>query len=135
MDPEDPLEKGPPYSSRAGAAVGGSPAQLRSAEGLSHRRNPDMDEESEGTGEPTEKTRIPPIVENCLRLRGFDAIEYAEKQGLTLHKHPDSISGPRVNVSVAEAAAIATEDPDLIWLDVSKDDYYSGAPSSYAPER
>jgi hypothetical protein len=54
-----------------------------------------------------------------MRLTGFAAIEYAEEEGLTLNKHPDSISGPRIGLSVAEAEAIASEDPGLIWLEVS----------------
>ena len=59
-----------------------------------------------------------------MRLTGFAAIEYAEKAGLKLHKHPDRIEGPRVDLSVAEAEAIATEVPELIWLDVPDDQYY-----------
>jgi hypothetical protein len=65
----------------------------------------------------------------------MEAIEYAEKQGLTLNKHPDSITGPRRGLSVAEAEAIADDDPDLIWLDVDKEEYYSGPPSSFEPDR
>src|SRR5438094_3397653 len=53
-----------------------------------------------------------------LRLMGFAAIEYAEKHGLPLNKHPDSLTGPRMGISVGEASAIADEDPDLIWLEV-----------------
>jgi hypothetical protein len=59
-----------------------------------------------------------------MRLTGFDAIEYAEKAGLKLHKHPDSIEGPRVEISVAEAEALAEDTPDLIWLDVPDSEYY-----------
>jgi hypothetical protein len=70
-----------------------------------------------------------------LRLTGFDAIEYAEKQGLPLNKHPDRLDGPRMALSVAEAAAFATEDPNLIWLDVDEEDCYSAAPTNFEPER
>jgi hypothetical protein len=70
-----------------------------------------------------------------MRLTGFAAIEYAEKQGLTLNKHPDSISGPHTGLNIGEAEAIASEDPNLIWLDVSEDDYYSGPPTDFEPER
>jgi hypothetical protein len=59
-----------------------------------------------------------------MRLTGFDAIEYAEKAGLTLHKDPDSIDDGANALSIAEAEAIADEDPDLIWLDVSESEYY-----------
>jgi len=69
------------------------------------------------------------------RLTGFAAIEYAEKQGLSLNKHPDSVNGPQEGLNVAEATAIADEDADLIWLDVSEEEYYSGAPISYEPGR
>ena len=69
-----------------------------------------------------------------MRLSGFSAIEYAEKQGLTLNKHPDSIQGPHSGLTIAEAEAIAEEDPELIWLDVGQDEYY-GQPSSFEPER
>ena len=60
-----------------------------------------------------------------MRLTGFEAIEYAEKAGLTLHKHPDSVEGPRVELSVAEAEAIAEDTPELIWLDVPDAEYYA----------
>jgi hypothetical protein len=68
-----------------------------------------------------------------MRLTGFEAIEYAEKEGLKLHKHPDRIDGPRVELSIAEAEAIATEDPDLVWLDVPDDEY--GERINMKPER
>jgi len=69
-----------------------------------------------------------------MRLTGFEAIEYAEKEGLKLNKHPDSITGPRIGLSIAEAEAIATEDPSLIWLDVADDQYY-GEQRNFEPER
>jgi hypothetical protein len=59
-----------------------------------------------------------------MRLTGFEAIEYAEKEGLKLAKHPDSIDGPRMELTVAEAEALATDDPELIWLEVPDDQYY-----------
>ncbi len=70
-----------------------------------------------------------------MRLTGFEAIEYAEKQGLGLNKHPDSLSGPRTGLSIGEASAIAVDDPELIWLDVADDDYYCGSPTDFEPER
>ncbi len=73
--------------------------------------------------------------DKMMRLTGFEAIEYAEKMGLAVNKHPDSLSGPRVGISVGEASGIADEDPDLIWLDLRVVDYYQGAPSSLEPER
>ena len=70
-----------------------------------------------------------------MRLTGFDAIEFAEKQGPTLNKHPDSTTGPRLGLSIAEAEAIAVDDPELIWLDVADEDYFTAAPTDYEPER
>jgi len=70
-----------------------------------------------------------------MRLTGFAAIEYAEKQGLPLNKHPDSITGPRTGLTVAEAEAIASEDASLIWLEVDEQEYYSGPPTDFEPER
>ena len=69
-----------------------------------------------------------------MRLSGFAAIEYAEKESLKLNKHPDAIDGPRIGLSVAEAEAIAAEDPELIWMDVADDDYY-GEQKNLEPDR
>jgi hypothetical protein len=60
-----------------------------------------------------------------MRLTGFEAIEYAEKAGLRLQKSSDSIDGPAADLTVAEAEAIASDDPELIWLDVPEGEYYS----------
>ena len=54
---------------------------------------------------------------------------------MTLNKHPDRLSGPRQDMSVAEAEAIAADEPDLIWLEVPEEVYYSAAPTSFEPER
>jgi len=69
-----------------------------------------------------------------MRLTGFAAIEYAEKEGLPLNKHPDAVDGPRNGLSIAEAEAIADEDPELIWLDVPEAEYY-GEQKNFQPER
>jgi len=134
IDLETEEEKGPPYASRSGSAVGGTPAQLRSAE-REVRSDPDAvgDLEPERLG----KSRLGPSSREAgmKRLTGFEAIEYAEKQGLALNKHPDSLTGPRTELTVAEAAAIADEDPDLIWLDVDEEDYYNGPPTNFEPDR
>ena len=53
-----------------------------------------------------------------MKLTGFDAIAYAEREGLLLNKAADRIDDSRHDLSVAEAEAIATEDPDLIWVEV-----------------
>jgi hypothetical protein len=53
-----------------------------------------------------------------MRLTGFEAIEYAEKEGLSLNKAADNIDDEATGLTVAEAEAIATDNPDLIWVDV-----------------
>ena len=40
----------------------------------------------------------------------------------------------RAGLTIAEAEAIADEDPDLIWLEVSEEEYY-GEPRNMEPER
>lgn len=69
-----------------------------------------------------------------MRLTGFDAIEYAEKEGLRLHKAADSIDDPAAHLTIAEAEAIASDDPDLIWLDVPQNEYH-GDRVNMEPER
>jgi len=136
VEEEDWLEMGPPYAGRSGGAVGGTPAQLRSSEGTPRRDSDSV--QAAAAPAPSSQERIPTQVKpggEIIRLTGFEAIEYAEKQGLTLNKHPDPIMGPRVGLNVGDAEAIADEDPDLIWLDVATEDYYSGPPSNYEPER
>jgi len=59
-----------------------------------------------------------------MHLTGFEAIEYAEKAGLTLNKAADSIDDGAEGLSIAEAEAIADEDPEPIWLDVPEGEYY-----------
>jgi len=67
-----------------------------------------------------------------MRLTGFEAIEYAEKEGLTLHKSANSIDEGADGLTIAEAEAIADDDPELIWLDVPSDEYY-GEPRNMQP--
>ena len=67
-----------------------------------------------------------------MRLTGFDAIEFAEKEGLTLHKSAGRIDEGADHLSIAEAEAIADDDPDAIWLDVPDDEYY-GEPRNMEP--
>jgi hypothetical protein len=67
-----------------------------------------------------------------MRLTGFEAIEYAEKESLTLHKSAGRIDEGAAGLSIAEAEAIADDDPDAIWLDVPDDEYY-GEPRNMEP--
>jgi hypothetical protein len=69
-----------------------------------------------------------------MRLTGFDAIEYAEKEGLTLNKAADAVDDEVRGLSIAEAEAIATDNPDLIWLNVPEEDYY-GQQKNMEPQR
>lgn len=68
-------------------------------------------------------------------LTGFAAIEFAEKQGLKLKKKADHVDGPREGLSIAEAEAVASDDPSLIWLEVDEQAYYDSPPTDYQPER
>ena len=58
-----------------------------------------------------------------MRLTGFDAIEFAEKEGLTLSKAADPIDDEVHSLSIAEAEAIAVDNPDLIWLVIPDEEY------------
>lgn len=58
-----------------------------------------------------------------MRLTGFEAIEFAEKEGFTLNKKADAIDEARSGLTIAEAETIAVDDPDLIWLEVSETEY------------
>lgn len=69
-----------------------------------------------------------------MRLTGFEAIEYAEKEGLKLNKKADHIDESRTGLTIAEAEAIATDDPEVIWLNVPDQEYY-GEPKNMLPER
>ena len=59
-----------------------------------------------------------------MKLTGFEAITYAEQEGLTRNKAADAIDEARSGLTVAEAEALATEDPGLIWLEVPEQEYY-----------
>ncbi len=59
-----------------------------------------------------------------MKLTGFDAISYAEREGLSLNKSADPIDDARTGLSVAEAEAIATEDASLIWVEVPDSEYF-----------
>jgi len=69
-----------------------------------------------------------------MRLTGFAAIEYAQQEGYTLNKAEDRIDPAQTGLTIAEAEAIATQDADLIWLDVP-DDIYFGQPRNMEPGR
>jgi hypothetical protein len=70
-----------------------------------------------------------------MKLTGYAAIEYADKQGLRLNKKNDSVDEARNGLTLAEAEAVAADDPSLIWLEVDDPDYYNGLPTDFDPER
>jgi hypothetical protein len=61
-------------------------------------------------------------MENTLRLRGRDAINYAEANDLLLSKYADPIEEDREGLTISEANKVAWEDPALIYLDISATD-------------
>jgi len=69
-----------------------------------------------------------------MKVTGFDAIAYAEREGLTLNKEADHIDPERFGLTVAEAEAIAADDPDLIWIVVPENEFY-GQGKNMKPER
>lgn len=69
-----------------------------------------------------------------MKLTGFEAIEFAEKEGYTLNKAADRIDEAQSGLTIAEAEAIAATEPDLIWLEVPDSVYY-GEPKNMEPER
>jgi hypothetical protein len=70
-----------------------------------------------------------------MRLTGYAAIEYAEKHNLTLSKHGDTVDEPAHGLTVPEAEAIAEEDEELVFLDVSDVEYATAPPTSFEPDR
>jgi len=69
-----------------------------------------------------------------MRLTGFSAIEYAQQEGYLLNKAADHIDEAKFELTVPEAEAIATQDPELIWLEVPDETYY-GEPRNMEPGR
>ncbi len=69
-----------------------------------------------------------------MRLTGFAAIAFAEREGYLLNKAADPIDAARHDLSIAEAEAIASEEPDLIWLEIPDEDYF-GEQRNMEPER
>jgi hypothetical protein len=69
-----------------------------------------------------------------MRLTGFEAITFAERESLRLHKLADSVDDEAHGLSIAEAEAIAVDNPELIYLDVS-DAEYLGEQRNMEPER
>ena len=69
-----------------------------------------------------------------MRLTGFDAISFAEQEGLLLNKEADHLDGPADGLTIAEAEAIAADNPELIWLEAPEDAIF-GEPRNMEPGR
>lgn len=55
-------------------------------------------------------------MENTVKLTGYEAINYAEANGLALNKYNDPIEDARHGLTPDEARKVASEDPSLIWI-------------------
>lgn len=51
------------------------------------------------------------------KLTGIEAIEFAERYGMTLRKYADPTEDARGGLNTSEARKIALDDPSLIWLE------------------
>lgn len=56
-------------------------------------------------------------MENVARLKGSEAVAYAEEHGVPLCKYADPTEGAREDLTVDAARAILAEDPSLIYVD------------------
>lgn len=62
-----------------------------------------------------------------MRLKGYQAIEYAEAHGgFRLSKYTDPIEEAREDLTPEQARKVASEDPSLIYLDVLKGECEGG---------
>ena len=51
-------------------------------------------------------------------ISGYEAIEYAEANGMTLSKYTDPVEDARENLTPDQARKIAQEDACLIYIEV-----------------
>ncbi len=51
------------------------------------------------------------------RISGYDALHYAEEQGLLLNKYADPTEDAREGLDIYEAREVASEDASLLYLD------------------
>lgn len=58
-----------------------------------------------------------------MKLKGYEAITYAQNNDLTLSKYNDPIEDARDGLTLDEARKIASEDPSLIYIEVKNNDY------------
>lgn len=53
-------------------------------------------------------------------ITGWEAIDYANRNRVPLHKYADPTEEARTGLTVEEAREIAHEDPSLIWVEVEE---------------
>lgn len=51
-----------------------------------------------------------------MKLKGYEAISYAEANGLSLNKYNDPTEDARTDLTPDEARKIANQDPNLIYI-------------------
>lgn len=55
-----------------------------------------------------------------MKITGWEAIDYANRNHVALNKHTDPTEGAREGLTVQEAREVAAEDPSLIWVEVER---------------
>lgn len=71
---------------------------------------------------------------NEMKLTGQAAIAIAEANGLTLSKYADPIEDARTGLDPDEARKVASEDPNLIYIDVECAGWRQSGESIDAPQ-
>lgn len=66
------------------------------------------------------------MTSETVRASRYEAIEIAEREGLTLSKYADPVEGAREGLTVEEARLVAREDPGLIYLPALDHVLYAG---------
>ena len=66
-----------------------------------------------------------------MKLKGTEAIEYAETNGLLLNKFTDPTEGERDDLTTEEAHEVARDDANLIWVDTEGHDKYTITSEEY----
>lgn len=53
-------------------------------------------------------------------LKGFEAIHYAQRHGMTLSKSAGPMDESSTGLTVNEAIKVANQEPALIWLEIDE---------------
>lgn len=70
-----------------------------------------------------------------MKLSGYEAINYAEANSLTLNKYTDPTENAREGLTPDEARKVAAEDPSLIWCEMEMRQYVTRLYNGENPER